>query len=476
MPDYPKLGHYIGGVWDYSNSNAIEVLNPATEEVLGHLPQATTSKMNAALDAAQRGLGLWRNVSPFERSAVMRKAANLVRNRLEAIATALTQEQGKPLAEARAEVSVAADVIDWFAEEGRRAYGRIVPGRAPGAEFHVHREPVGVCLLITPWNFPIGMLARKLGGALAAGCSAIAMPSNETPASAVEFARAFEDAGLPGGVLNLIFGEAAVLSRHFMASPIVRKVSFTGSTAVGQLLMRQAADNVQRLTLELGGHAPVVVLGDANLDEAVNTLVAAKYRNAGQVCISPTRFFVEENIYEQFTERFTARAASRVVGNGLNKSVDMGPLANSRRLDALDRLVDDARDRGAEVTTGGNRCDNRGYFFEPTVIASPPDDSAIMTQEPFGPLAALTPFSKADEVLARANALPFGLAAYVFGSDRERLADVARGFEAGLVGVNTLGVGAPEAPFGGVKASGFGSEGGSEGLEPYLVIKSVAHV
>ena len=474
MPDYPKLGHYIGGAWDYSTVSSRDVFDPATEEVLGLLPQASEVELDAALAAAQIGLQTWRNVVPFERSGIMREAANLVRERLDAIATALTLEQGKPIGEARLEVAVAADTIDWFAEEGRRAYGRIIAGRLPGAEFHVHHEPVGVCLLITPWNFPIGMLSRKLGGALAAGCSVIAMPSNETPASATEFARAFEDAGLPGGVLNIVFGNPPDLSSSFMASPIVRKVSFTGSTAVGQHLMRLAADNVQRLTLELGGHAPVVVLDDVDLDAAVETLAGGKYRNAGQVCVSPTRFFIDKNIYEPFVERFAAFAASRVVGNGLENGVQMGPLANSRRLDALDSLVEDARERGADVLFGGNRCGNQGYFFEPTVIANTPDDSLIMKEEPFGPIAALSSFSSDDEVLERANALPFGLAAYVFGKSRDRLRQIASGFEAGLVGVNTLGVGSPEAPFGGVKASGFGSEGGSEGLESYLALKSIS--
>ncbi|MEX0343274.1 MAG: NAD-dependent succinate-semialdehyde dehydrogenase [Rhizobiaceae bacterium] len=474
IQDYSHLGHYVGGEWDFNTSDACEVINPATEEVLELLPQASTGQMDVALTSAEAGLEIWRHRTPIERSDIMRHAASLVRDRQDVIATALTLEQGKPIGEARIEVAISADTIDWFAEEGRRAYGRIIAGRASGTEFHVRHEPVGVCLLITPWNFPIGMLARKLGGALAAGCSVIATPSNETPASAVEFVRAFHDAGLPANVLNLVFGPSAKLSSHFMASSVVRKVSFTGSTPVGQLLMRLAADNVQRLTLELGGHAPVVVLDDVDLDATVEALAAGKYRNAGQVCVSPTRFYVEESIFKQFSERFTEFAASRVVGNGLDEDVHMGPMANSRRLDRLDALVADARDRGAEILTGGNRCRNQGYFFEPTVIAAPPDESLVMTEEPFGPIAALTSFSTDDEVLNRANALPYGLAAYVFGKSRNRLRQIAEGFEAGLVGANTLGVGSPEAPFGGVKASGFGSEGGVEGMESYLTVKSIS--
>src|ERR1700677_1623575 len=370
-------------------------------------------ELDRALEAPKKGFAVWRAVSAYDRAKIMRKAADLMRERYDAISKTLVQEEGKAYAEARAEVITSADIIEWYAEEGRRAYGRIVPGRGKLRQI-VIQEPVGIVAAFTPWNFPALTPARKIGGALAAGCSLILKASEETPGTCVEMVRCFADAGLPAGVLNLVFGVPAKISEHLIAKDEVRKISFTGSIPVGKHLAVLAAKGMKRATMELGGHSPVVVFADADPEKSADTIAGFKYRNSGQVCISPTRFYVQEQVYDRFLARFTEYAKGLKLGDGLEKGVTMGPLANARRIDAMESFVRDAKDRGGKIVTGGDRHGNQGYFFEPTVITEVPDDSKVMTQEPFGPLAPVVRFKTLDEVVERANSLPYGLAAYAF--------------------------------------------------------------
>ena len=472
---YPNLELYIDGQWLNGDGRAGEdVINPATEKPLARLPHASTADLDRALEAAKKGFAVWRATSPSERAKIMRKAADLMRERHDAISKTLVQEQGKAYPEARAEVRTSADIIEWYAEEGRRAYGRIVPGPGKGLRQIVVQEPVGIVAAFTPWNFPTLTPARKIGGALAAGCSLILKASEETPGACVEMVRCFADAGLPAGVLNLVFGVPANISEHLIAKQDVRKISFTGSIPVGKHLAGLAAKGMKRATMELGGHSPVVVFADADPEKSADTIAAYKYRNAGQVCISPTRFYVQEPVYSRFLARFTEYAKSLKLGDGLEKGVTMGPLANSRRIDAMDKFVNDAKDRGGKIVTGGKRRGNQGYFYEPTVITDLPDDSMLMTQEPFGPLAPVVAFKTFDEVVERANSLPFGLAAYAFTGSAQTANLIGDALQSGMVGVNSIAVSTPETPFGGVKESGYGSEGGIEGLQAYLNTKFIS--
>ncbi|GIK81097.1 MAG: NAD-dependent succinate-semialdehyde dehydrogenase [Pseudorhodoplanes sp.] len=472
---YTDLQLFIDGEWIKGGGRKSEdVINPATEKPLAQLPHAGKADLDHALDAARRGFATWRAMSAYDRCAIMRKAANLMRERHDHISKVLVQEQGKSYAEARAETLVSADIIDWYAEEGRRSYGRIVPGRARGTRQLVVQEPVGIVAAFTPWNFPVLTPARKLGGALGAGCAIIMKASEETPGACIEMVRCFVDAGLPKGVINLVFGVPAEVSEHLLAKDAVRKISFTGSIPVGKHLAVLAAKGMKRTTMELGGHSPVVVFGDADPEKAADTIAAFKYRNAGQVCISPTRFYVQEDVYRKFLDRFTEYAKAIKVGDGLEKGITMGPLANSRRLDAMDSFVADAKQRGGKIVTGGSRRGNQGYFYEPTVITDLPDDARIMTEEPFGPLAPIVTFKTFDEVVERANSLPFGLAAYAFTSSNATAAAIGDAIESGMVGVNSIAISTPETPFGGVKESGHGSEGGIEGLSAYLNTKFIS--
>ncbi|MEW6451877.1 MAG: NAD-dependent succinate-semialdehyde dehydrogenase [Pseudomonadota bacterium] len=471
---YSELGLFIDGAWKKNGSKSEEVINPATEKPLATLPHASKSDLDAALEAAKKGFAVWKSTSAYDRSKILRKAADLMRERHDMISKVMVMEQGKPYPEARAEVLVSADIIDWYAEEGRRSYGRIVPGRAKGTRQLVMQEPVGIVAAFTPWNFPVLTPARKVGGALAAGCSLIMKASEETPGACVEMVKCFADAGLPAGVLNLVFGVPAEVSEHLMAKDEIKKISFTGSIPVGKHLAGLAAKTMKRTTMELGGHSPVVVFGDADPEKAADTIAAFKYRNAGQVCISPTRFYVQEDVYKKFLARFTEYAKGIKLGDGLEKGIAMGPLANARRLDAMDAFVADAKDRGGKIQTGGQRRGNQGYFYEPTVITDIPDDSKIMTQEPFGPLAPIVTFKTFDEVVQRANSLEFGLAAYAFTSSNSTAAAIGDAIESGMVGINSIAVSTPETPFGGVKESGHGSEGGSEGLSAYLNTKFIS--
>ncbi|HEY8368136.1 MAG TPA: NAD-dependent succinate-semialdehyde dehydrogenase [Thermodesulfobacteriota bacterium] len=471
---YPQPRLHIDGVWREGGGDArLPVVNPATGETIGTVRAASAADLASALAAAERGFRTWRATPPHVRGRVLRKAADLIRDRADAIARLLTLEEGKPLAEARGEVESAADVFEWFAEEGRRAYGRVLPARAPGARHLVLREPVGPVAAFTPWNFPALTPARKIAGALAAGCSCIIKPAEETPATCMALVDACVDAGLPAGVLNLVLGVPAEVSATLIASPVIRKVSFTGSTAVGTALLKLAADGVKRVTMELGGHAPVVVFEDAEVEAVADQAVAAKFRNAGQVCVSPTRFLVQRGVFARFVDRFVERARALRVGDGFETGVQMGPLANARRLGAVERTVADARSRGARVLTGGERLGDRGFFYAPTVLVDVPLDAKVMTEEPFGPVAPIVPFDTFDEAVRLANALPFGLAAYAFSRASSTVAAIADALEAGMVAINQFRVSLPEAPFGGVKASGYGSEGGQEGLDAYLVTKFV---
>ena len=472
---YTELALHIDGQWLNGDGRSGEdVINPATGKPLGRLPHASTADLDRALDAAQKGFAVWRATSAYERAKVLRKAAALIRERAEHIAQIMTQEQGKVIAESRIEVATTADIIEWYAEEGRRSYGRIVPGRVKNMRMMVVQEPVGVVAAFTPWNFPTLTPVRKIGGALAAGCSLILKASEETPGSCVELVRCVVDAGVPPGVLNLVFGVPSKVSEHLIASPIVRKVSFTGSIPVGKHLAGLAAKGVKRATMELGGHSPVVVFGDADPEKTADTIAAFKFRNAGQVCISPTRFYVQEPVYDRFVKRFTDYANNIKLGDGLADGTTMGPMANTRRLDALESFVNDAKNRGGKIVTGGKRRGNQGYYFEPTVVTDIPDDSKVMTEEPFGPIAPIVAFKTFDEVVARANSLPFGLAAYAFTSSVATATAIGDALESGMVGVNSVAISTPETPFGGVKESGYGSEGGVEGLEAYTVTKFIS--
>jgi succinate-semialdehyde dehydrogenase / glutarate-semialdehyde dehydrogenase len=472
---YANLELFIDGEWLNGDGRTGEdVINPATEKSLARLPHASTADLDRALEAAKKGFAVWRATSAYERAKIMRKAAELMRERYDAISKILVQEQGKVYPEARGEVRTSADIIEWYAEEGRRAYGRIVPGALKGVRQIVVQEPVGIVAAFTPWNFPTLTPARKIGGALAAGCSLILKASEETPGACVEMVRCFADAGLPAGVLNLVFGVPANISEHLIAKEEVRKISFTGSIPVGKHLAALAAKGMKRATMELGGHSPVVVFADADPEKSAETIAAYKYRNAGQVCISPTRFYVQEPVYGRFLNRFTEYAKAIKVGDGLEKGVSMGPLANARRIDAMEAFVNDAKDRGGKIVTGGHRRGNQGYFYEPTVITDVPDNSKIMTQEPFGPLAPVVAFKTFDEVVERANSLPYGLAAYAFTASAQTANLIGDALQSGMVGVNSISVSTPETPFGGVKESGYGSEGGLEGLQAYLNTKFIS--
>ncbi|MGD0024348.1 MAG: NAD-dependent succinate-semialdehyde dehydrogenase [Xanthobacteraceae bacterium] len=472
---YANLELFIGGKWLGGDGRSGEdVINPATEKPLARLPHASTADLDQALEAAKKGFAVWRATSAYDRAKVMRKAADLVRERYDAICKILVLEQGKVYPEARAEVITSADIIEWYAEEGRRAYGRIVPGRGKGLRQIVVQEPVGIVAAFTPWNFPTLTPARKIGGALAAGCSLILKASEETPGACVEMVRCFADAGLPAGVLNLVFGVPANISEHLIAKDDVRKISFTGSIPVGKHLAGLAAKGMKRATMELGGHSPVVVFADADPEKSAETIAAFKYRNAGQVCISPTRFYVQEPVYGRFLARFSEYAKAIRLGDGLERGVTMGPMANARRIETMETFVNDAKDRGGKIVTGGNRRGNLGYFYEPTVITDVPDNCKVMTQEPFGPIAPVVAFKTFDEVVERANSLPYGLAAYAFTGSAQTANLIGDALQSGMVGVNSIAVSTPETPFGGVKESGYGSEGGIEGLQAYLNTKFIS--
>jgi len=474
---YTSLEHYIDGNWvKASGAKTQEVMNPATSKPIGELAHASKGDLDKALAAADKGFKTWRKVSAFERGKVLRKAADLVRTRADEIAKVLTQEQGKVFMEAKLEVQSAGDILDWYAGEGQRAYGRIIPARADGVRNMVIMEPIGPVAAFTPWNFPVTQAVRKIAAALAAGCSIIIKCPEETPGSPIGLVKALHDAGVPPGVLNLVYGVPAEISEYLIPHPIIRKISFTGSVPVGKHLNALAASHMKRATMELGGHAPVLVFDDADVEGAAKLMGAFKYRNAGQVCVSPTRFFVHDTVYDNFVGKFIDIAKNTKVGDGLAADTRMGPLANPRRVNAIEAFVADAQDKGAKVEAGGNRIGNQGNFFEPTVLTNVPENARIMTEEPFGPVAVMLRFKETDDVLDRANKLPFGLASYAFTKDAKVATKVADALESGMVTINHFGIALPETPFGGVKDSGFGHEGGSEGLQVYLQSKFVSHL
>ncbi len=471
---YPDTQLFIDGAWGPSAANkTLDVANPATGETIGTVAHAGKADLDRALAAVDKGFKTWKKVSAFERSKVLRKAGDIIRSRADEIAQIMTLEQGKPVIEAKMEAMAAADIMDWFAEEARRTYGRVIPSRAEGVYQLVVKEPIGPVAAFTPWNFPINQAVRKISAALAAGCSIILKGPEETPASCAALVKVYQDAGVPAGAVNLVFGIPAEISEYLIPHPIIRKVTFTGSTAVGKHLAMLAGQHMKRITMELGGHAPAIVFEDANVDKAVKLLSGAKFRNAGQVCVSPTRFLVHENIYEQFVDGFIAAAKAIKVGSGMEKETFMGPLANPRRVDAMQGFVADAVSKGAKLRTGGKRIGNKGNFFEPTVLTDVPMEARIMTEEPFGPIAPIASFRNFDEVVAEANRLPYGLAAYAYTSSANTAGAIGAAFESGMVSINHHGLALPEVPFGGVKDSGFGSEGGSEAIESYLNTKFI---
>lgn len=474
---YPDVLLHIDGQWTQAaEGRTLEVLNPSTGEVNGQLAHAGVADLDRALAATTHGFATWRRVSAFERSKLLRKSADLLRARADEIARLMTLEQGKPLAEARMETLAGADIIDWFAEEARRVYGRVIPGRAEGVLQLSLREPVGPVAAFTPWNFPINQANRKIAIALAAGCSIIVKGPEETPASCAELVRCYVDAGLPPGVVQLVFGTPSEISDYLIPHPVIRKISFTGSTPVGKQLAALAGRHMKRATMELGGHAPAIVFDDADVDQATRLLAAAKFRNAGQVCVSPTRFLVQKGVYGAFVEGFTALAQAVRVGDGLDPATQMGPLANPRRVAAMESLIADAVQKGAEVRTGGKRIGNKGNFFEPTVLTEVTREMRVMNEEPFGPLAVIAPFSGMDDVLEEANWLPYGLASYAFTRSTASAAAIAAGVEAGMMTINHIGLALPEVPFGGIKDSGSGSEGGAEAIDSYLNVKLVTQL
>ncbi|VCU69412.1 Alpha-ketoglutaric semialdehyde dehydrogenase [Pigmentiphaga humi] len=474
---YQDLALYIDGEFIKGGGRREQdVTNPATQEVLGKLPHASRDDLDRALAAAQRAFESWKKTSPLERSRILRKVAELARERAKEIGENMTLDQGKPLAEAVAEIVTCSEHAEWHAEECRRIYGRVIPPRNPAVRQFVVREPVGVCAAFTPWNFPFNQAIRKAAAAIAAGCTIILKGPEDTPSAVVAMAQLFHDAGLPPGVLNIVWGVPSEISTHLIESPIVRKVSFTGSVPVGKQLAALAGAHMKRATMELGGHSPVLVFDDAEVEQAADMLARMKIRNAGQVCISPTRFYVQEKAYDKFVARFADTISSIKVGDGLTKGTEMGPLVHERRLLAMEMFLDDANQRGGRVVTGGSRLGEKGFFFAPAVVTDIPDDSKLMTEEPFGPIAPVTRFKTTEEVLKRANSLPFGLASYVFTNSLKTATAVSNGLEAGMVNINHFGVALAETPFGGVKDSGIGSEGGTETFDGYLVTKFITQI
>jgi len=472
---YPQPALHIDGRWvTRAAGGERPVLDPADGSVLATLPLAGADEIRAAADAAARGFAPWSATLANERCSIVRRAAELMRQRSDAIAHTLTLEQGKPLAEATREVVLSADIIDFQAEEARRLYGRIVPPRVAGIlSQSVLRQPVGPVAAFTPWNFPANLPARKLGSALAAGCSVVIKPAEETPGTCMQIVQCFLDAGVPPPALNMVCGDPAQVSSTLIAHEAIRKASFTGSVAVGKLLGAQCAERVKRFTGELGGHAPVIVCADADLPFALKASLAAKFRNAGQVCASPIRFYVHRSLYASWAEQFTRGAQGLRLGPGLDPQTQMGPLAHERRLHEMERFVADARDQGARVLCGGQRVPRPGFFFAPTVIAEAPRSALVQRLEPFGPIALIEPFDTLDEAIAKANALPYALGAYAFTRDLQQAHRLGHEIEAGMVGINHFGVSQPELPFGGWKESGIGHEMGAEGLLHYTEIKTI---
>ena len=472
---YEKLELLINGKWKMGSENKAEpVINPATNEVIGDLPHASKKDLDEALESNLEAFKLWKKESPLNRQKIIENACRNLESKFDQVAANLTIEMGKPLAEAKGELAVGLDVLRWYGEEGKRAYGRIVPSRMSNMSQTVIKEPIGPVIAFVAWNFPVMNVVRKIGGALAAGCTITIKPSEETPGTAIAIGRAFMDAGLPPGVLNIVFGVPSEVSEHLCGSKIPRKLSFTGSIPVGKHLQKLAADNMIRCTMELGGHSPLMVFDDTDIDMAAKISVAGKFRNAGQVCVSPTRFLVQDTVKEQFIKAVINETNKIKVGNGLDDGINMGPLIAERRIDIMKDFVNDAVENGANIEMGGNRMNLEGSFFAPTILTNVSDNTKIMNEEPFGPLLPIDTFNSVDEVIDRANRLDFGLASYAFSNDPKIVSFLKSEIQAGLLAVNSTVVSTPETPFGGIKQSGYGSEGGIEGLDAFLVTRFIS--
>jgi succinate-semialdehyde dehydrogenase / glutarate-semialdehyde dehydrogenase len=472
---YPELQLFIDGEWISKGARSSEnVLNPATGEVLGVLPHATPEDLDRALAAAERGFKVWSAMLPEKRGEILRKAAAIMQKNGEQITRVAAMESGKPLAQCRIELHMSIEIFEWYAEEGRRAYGRVLPQRQAGSRMLVIKQPIGPVAAFTPWNFPQANPARKLGASLGAGCSCVIKPAEDTPASAILMAKALQEAGVPDGVVNVVFGVPGEVCPYILRSKVIRKLSFTGSIPIGKEIMKLCAENMIRTTMELGGHAPVLVFEDADLEKTLDLAVTSKYRNGGQVCVSPTRFFVHESLYAKFVEGFTTRVNNMKIGNPLDESNHMGPMIHARRRAAVDELVQDALSHGATLNAGGKAIEGSGFFYAPTVLSSVPDSARIMNEEPFGPVALINPFSSFDEVIAKANCLPYGLAAYAFTDSAKRVKLLGEQLEAGMIGINSFQISVPESPFGGIKESGHGHEEGIEGLEACMITKFIS--
>ena len=474
---YDPLYLFIGGQWLTAQDRATAaVVNPATGDEIGQVPLATVEDLDHALEVARLSFDQWRQTVPDQRAKILKRAADLILERAPHIAAQMTLEEGKPLRESLDEVTRAAEYFEWFAESARRIDGRVVPANRPGVLQLVKRQAIGPVAAFTPWNFPAITPARKLSAALAAGCSVVLKPGEESPSTALALARALDDAGLPKGVLQVVFGVPDQVSSHLIASPIIRKVTFTGSVPIGRLLSARAAEGVKPITLELGGHGPVLVFADADIEKAAVEGVANRFRGTGQVCISSTRFLIQREAYAEFVEHFVAATQALKTGDGMDPQTQVGPLANPRQLAKMEQLIADAVEKGARVLAGGEALPGAGFFFQPTVLADVPMSARIMHEEPFGPIAILMPFDELSDGLQEANRLPYGLSAYAFTSNARTAIDVADGLEAGMIGINQYRIVATELPFGGMKESGHGSEGGIEGIEHYLTNKFISQV
>ncbi|MEO1046773.1 MAG: NAD-dependent succinate-semialdehyde dehydrogenase [Pseudomonadota bacterium] len=476
MTTYPQVKMLIGGEWIAQGGDGeMPVVNPATEAVIAPCPKVSKEQLDAALKAADTAFPAWSSTPGADRHAILRRAADLVRDRAEAIARVVTLEMGKPHAQALGETLNAAEIIDFMGEEAKRQGGRLVPVRSASLlEQRVTQEPIGPAALFTPWNFPINLPAKKLAGALAAGCTCILKPAETTPASAQMLVECFVEAGVPSGAINLVYGDPAMISNHLITAPEIRKVSFTGSTAVGKQLGALAAQGLKRFTAELGGHAPVVIGESADFERTVAACATTKFRNAGQVCVSPTRFLVARSIYDRFVAEFALRAEGLKVGDAsLDDAVAMGPLAHPGRVAAMQDLMGSMGGSNGEIVTGGAALDGPGNFFEPTVIAAPGPDSRLMTEEPFGPVAGIVPYDNIEDAVRIANSLRYGLAAYAFTGSLDESHYLGKALKAGMVAINHFAVGSPETPFGGIGDSGFGSESGTEGYLGYTETKLV---
>ena len=471
---YNKFGQFIDGKWQPSaKQETYDVINPATEEIIGRASKAALADVEKALKSSEIGFAKWKKTSPWERSYIIRKIADLIRKKKEVLAKWLTLEVGKPLAESLGEVNGAADIFEWNAEETKRIYGETVESRFENTRVHVYYQPVGVVAALVPWNFPIILAARKISTALAAGCSVICKPDVIAPGCIMEMMNIIKEAGVPPGVVNLLSGDPAAISSQLISSDIIKKISITGSTRVGKLILKQAAEKVQRVTMELSGHAPFIVFEDVDVDKVSDMAIAAKFRNNGQVCISPSRFYIHESKKEQFTKLFVNKTKKLKIGNGMNEGVQLGPMTTKKRLEDIEELVETTKNEGAKVLCGGKRPSgfNKGYFYEPTVFDNVKDNFTIMKQEPFGPLVPITTFKNYDEVIERANNHELGLASYIYTNSLEKAHRTSELMETGVVAVNTPVVAVAEAPFGGIKQTGYGREGGSMGIKDYLNIK-----